>query len=56
METNGGTEVAYILEGTINLVDWKPICMVRPDEEGNCCYEDAVADEHPSRFYRIRQR
>jgi hypothetical protein len=53
MEIKGQASKAYILEGSTNLVDWKPICVVRPDAEGNCCYEDAVADQHPCRFYRV---
>ena len=35
------------------LMDWKPICVVRPDGEGNCSFEDAVAAKHRSRFYRV---
>jgi len=53
MEIKGEAGKAYILEASTNLVDWKPICVVRPDEEGNCCYEDVMARKQESRFYRV---
>jgi len=43
----------YILEASTNLMDWKPICVVSPDEEGNWEYEDVVAAKHHCRFYRV---
>jgi hypothetical protein len=35
-----------ILEGSTNLVDRQPICVVRPDEAGNRGYEDNLAAKH----------
>lgn len=53
MRIKGEAGQTYILEASTNLVDWKPICVVRPDDKGNCGYEDVMARKHPSRFYRI---
>jgi len=56
MKIKGEAGKAYILEASTNLVDWEAICVVYPDEEGNCGYEDAMAGKHQSRFYRLLAR
>jgi hypothetical protein len=56
MKIKGDSGKAYVLEASTNLVDWKPICVVRPDEEGNCGYEDAIAGKQERRFYRVVER
>ena len=56
MKLSSPTGRTYLLEASTNLVDWEPICVVHPDEEGNCDYEDAVAGKHQSRFYRVVMR
>jgi hypothetical protein len=56
MKIKGEVGQTYVLEGSTNLVDWKPICVVRPDADGNCGYEDALAAKHESRFYRVVER
>jgi len=56
MMIKGEAGKSYILKASTNLVDWEAICVVRPDEEGNCGYEDAMAGKHPSRFYRVVAR
>ena len=56
MEIKGEAGKACILESSTNFVDWTPICVVRPDEDGNCGYEDVVAGKHQSRFYRVVER
>jgi hypothetical protein len=43
----------YTLEASTNLIDWEAICVVRPDEEGDCCYEDVTAGQRACRFYRV---
>ena len=48
-----GTPPTFVLEASTNLVDWKPICVVRPDAEGSCEYEGLMAPNHQSRFYRV---
>jgi len=50
------TARVYIIEASTDLVDWEPICVVRPDTEGNCDYEDVVSDKYPCRFYRVVER
>jgi len=53
LQIKGQAAASYILEGSTNLVDWTPISVVRPDEEGNRCYEDLRSDNQPRRFYRV---
>jgi hypothetical protein len=53
MEIKGQAGKSYILEASTNLVDWKPVCVVEPDEHGQSDYEDLLSDKHPCRFYRI---
>jgi hypothetical protein len=53
MKIKGEAGKSYILEASTNLVDWEAICVVQPDEEGDCGYEDFVSDKHPCRFYRL---
>jgi len=55
LKIKGEAGQSYILEASTNLVDWEAICVVRPDQEGNCRYEDAMAGKHQSRFYRLVQ-
>ena len=55
MEINGEAGEVYVLEAPANFVDWRPICVVRPDEEGNCGYEDVVAGKLECRFHRVRE-
>jgi len=56
MKIKGEAGKSYILEASTNLLDWEAICVVRPDEEGNCGYEDLMAGKHQSRFYRVVAR
>jgi len=53
MKIQGEAGKTYILEASTNVADWVPVCVVLPDEEGNCGDEDAVAAKHQNRFYRI---
>jgi len=53
MKIKGEAGKTYILEASTNLVNWEAICVVRPDADGNCGYEDAMAGKHQCRFYRL---
>jgi len=53
LQINGEAGKTYILQGSTNLVDWEALCVVRPNAEGTCCYEDVAAVTHQSRFYRM---
>jgi hypothetical protein len=55
MTIRGEPGRSYVLDGSTNLVDWRPICVVRPDTRGSCTYRDREASKSPSRFYRLRQ-
>jgi hypothetical protein len=56
MKIKGQAGTAYILEGSTNLVDWKPICVVRPDQDGDCDHEELLSAKHPRRFHRLLTR
>jgi hypothetical protein len=53
LEIRGEAGRSYILEGSTNLVDWNPICVVQPDGDGNCGYEDVLTPSQTCRFYRV---
>jgi len=54
MTVKGETGIAYILEASTNLVDWKAISVLDPNAVGECEFEDCDATDLPCRFYRVR--
>jgi len=55
LQIEGATGQVYLVEASSNLVGWATIGTTTLTTDGVFEFEDAQAEEHPWRFYRIRE-
>ena len=53
MQFSGEPGRRYIIEASINLVNWQMIGVAGAEADGSCVYEDAQGAIFGQRFYRI---